>query len=248
MTKGERLASRGMTIADYTRRHTWHFISHIAHGGEALPNNGLTPVWEPFIYVYRHQLVMFYSDQRDPLHGQKLVHQVSTDLINWGPIVNDVRYDTYDFRPGMATVSTLPGGKYIMTYEFYGAPEAAFAVYYRVSNSPLTFDSAPGYVIRSDDGSVPVSSPYNVWTPVGDSKGTIAVSCGTLTEVFLHSGDISKGGNWTKVPTPEGSSYTRSLRVRTNPDRLLIAGGGVLGGGNNRVTVSEVSVTGLLKQ
>lgn len=28
---------------------TWEFLSHIAAGGEAVPNNGLTPVWEPFL-------------------------------------------------------------------------------------------------------------------------------------------------------------------------------------------------------
>lgn len=28
---------------------TWEFVSHVAAGGEAIPNNGLTPVWEPFI-------------------------------------------------------------------------------------------------------------------------------------------------------------------------------------------------------
>lgn len=29
--------------------YTWKFLSHIAAGGEAVPNNGLTPVWEPFL-------------------------------------------------------------------------------------------------------------------------------------------------------------------------------------------------------
>lgn len=29
--------------------YTWEFVSHAADGGEALPDNGLTPVWEPFI-------------------------------------------------------------------------------------------------------------------------------------------------------------------------------------------------------
>jgi hypothetical protein len=28
---------------------TWQFVSHVAAGGEARPNNGLTPVWEPFM-------------------------------------------------------------------------------------------------------------------------------------------------------------------------------------------------------
>lgn len=29
--------------------YNWEFVSHVAAGGEALPDNGLTPVWEPFI-------------------------------------------------------------------------------------------------------------------------------------------------------------------------------------------------------
>lgn len=28
---------------------SWEFVSHVAAGGEAEPDNGLTPVWEPFI-------------------------------------------------------------------------------------------------------------------------------------------------------------------------------------------------------
>lgn len=29
--------------------YTWEFVSHIAAGGEAVPDDGLTPVWEPFL-------------------------------------------------------------------------------------------------------------------------------------------------------------------------------------------------------
>ena len=35
--------------ASTDRGRTWKFISHVAAGGEARPNNGLTPVWEPFV-------------------------------------------------------------------------------------------------------------------------------------------------------------------------------------------------------
>jgi hypothetical protein len=35
--------------ASQDQGHTWKFVSHIAAGGEAIPNNGLTPVWEPFL-------------------------------------------------------------------------------------------------------------------------------------------------------------------------------------------------------
>lgn len=69
---------------------TWEFVSHIAAGGVALPNNGETPVWEPFLYKYKDTLICYYSDQRDPKYGQKMVHQTTKDLKTWGPVFDDV--------------------------------------------------------------------------------------------------------------------------------------------------------------
>lgn len=45
--------------------YTWEFVSHVAAGGEALPNNGLTPVWEPFIMcvLLPNLLWTYYSCQ-----------------------------------------------------------------------------------------------------------------------------------------------------------------------------------------
>ncbi len=64
--------------------------------------------------MYKGQIVVYYSDQRDPEAGQKLVHQVSSDLRNWEAPVDDVKYPTFDFRPGMTTVSELPFGQFIL--------------------------------------------------------------------------------------------------------------------------------------
>lgn len=36
-----------------------------------------------------------------------MVHQVSTDLKNWGPVVEDVTYPTYTDRPGMPVVTKV---------------------------------------------------------------------------------------------------------------------------------------------
>jgi hypothetical protein len=37
------------------------------------------------------KLICYYADQRDnATHGQKLSHQVTDDLLNWGPPVDDV--------------------------------------------------------------------------------------------------------------------------------------------------------------
>lgn len=216
--------------------HSFNFVSHVAAGGVALPNNGETPVWEPFLMMYEGEMIYYYSDQRDPAHGQKLVHQTSTDLKTWGEVVDDVAYDTYDWRPGMTTVSLLPNGSYFLTYEFYGAVEEAFAVYYRLSTDPLDFDSQPGRLIRATDDSFPVGSPYNVWTPAGGENGTIVVSCGGAEELWI-SKDLAE--TWERVDTVEKTSYTRSLLVeQQDPSAILIVGAGVLNGEDNNVTAS----------
>lgn len=107
---------------------TWQFVSHVADGGVALPNNGETPIWEPFLFYKDGALTVFYSDQRDPAHGQKLVHQTTTNGLTWGPVVNDVRYSNYTLRPGMPVIAEMQDGRYIMTYELVNDPSGLVPV------------------------------------------------------------------------------------------------------------------------
>lgn len=206
-------------------------------------------MWEPHIQTYDGEIVFYYSDQREPegqnnTLGQKMVHQTSSDLINWGPVVDDIRYDNNDWRPGMPIVSKLPDGNWIMTYEFYGAVEASFAVYYRISNSPLTFDAQQGIPLLPADGTIPVGSPYNVWTPAGGENGTIVVSDGTHTPLYINKA-LGDPDAWTTLETPAGTSYTRSLLVLPNdPSKIMIVAGGVLGGEDNSVLVTIIDVDG----
>lgn len=230
--------------------YTWKFISHIAAGGAAIPDNGIPAVWEPFLLLHNSELVCFYSDQRDPQYGQKLVHQTTSDLVSWSEPVNDVTYPTYTARPGMAVVSRLPTEQWILTYENGGAPipgvpasTYSFPAYYRISDSPLTFDSAEGLPISTPDGTYPQSSPYNVWSPFGGPNGTIVVSTGTHSEVFVNQalGDV---GAWEKLETGELVSYTRSLRLDHGGRRLLLAGGGLLPPSeNNSVTIGSIDLS-----
>jgi hypothetical protein len=95
---------------------------------------------------------------------------------------------------------------------------------------------------------MPVGSPYITWADVGGKDGTIIVSCGTATQVFINQnlGDVN---SWKTVPTPESVSYTRSLRVLKDKNHLLIAGGGVLPPACcNKVTVSVIDLKQSLKQ
>jgi len=224
---------------------TWSFVSSIASGGKAVPDNGETPVWEPFLMVYNNQLVAYYSDQRDPAHGQKMVHQVSSDGVTWGPVVNDVAYSTYTARPGMPIVAALPNGKYIMTYEYGGGSSpgnVGFPIYYRISSNPLNFNSAPGQLLNAG-GTVPGSSPYVVWSPSGGVNGTIAVSANSHTQIFVNT-KLGDPNSWKVYTTPQSGAYSRSMRVMDNPDYLLIMSAGYLNG-NNYVTDSVMKFPNL---
>ena len=57
-------------------------------------------------------------------------------------MVDDVAYDVYDDRPGMPIIAALPNGQFIYTYEWYGAPEGGFAVYYKLSDDPYGYLSS----------------------------------------------------------------------------------------------------------
>ncbi|KAK3941308.1 glycoside hydrolase family 93 protein [Diplogelasinospora grovesii] len=209
---------------------TWKFVSHVAAGGKAVPDNGETPIWEPFLMMYKDQLVIYYSDQRDPLHGQKLVHQTSRNVETWSDPVDDVSYSTYTARPGMTTVTQLPDGRYMMTYEYGGGPGFSgysFPVYYRINADPLKFNDSIGYpvVVGSTH---PVSSPYVTWSSVGGKNGTIIVSSGTNSQIFVNRA-LGDQGKWEMYNTPQPVAYTRHLRVfKEDQSKLLIMGAGHL--------------------
>ncbi|SPQ25626.1 364c42cb-4dd6-4b80-9b76-56aec9a84c5a [Thermothielavioides terrestris] len=237
--------------ASTDRGRTWQFLSHVAAGGEAVPDNGLTPVWEPFLMRYKDTIICYYSDQRDnATHGQKMSHQTTRDLKNWGPVITDVAYPTYTDRPGMPTVARLPNGKYIMTYEYGGGPAIptsySFPVYYKVVADPETFGAATGVSLKTTDGYVPTSSPYVVWSPVGGKNGTIIVSAGSSGDVYINTGLAEPGTPWTRVATPEPSAYTRNLRVLNDPTKLLIMGAGQLPPSTtNKVELSVMDINKL---
>lgn len=229
----------------------WEFVSHVAAGGRAVPDNGLTPVWEPFLLAPEGEgkLLFYYADQRDnATHGQKLSHQVSTNLLEWSDPVDDAAYETYEDRPGMPTVALLPNGQYMYVYEYGGGENPGgdgsyqFPVYYRLSEDPESFGSADHQVINAG-GSVPNGSPYVVWTPAGGDDGTIVVSSGCCSELWINKA-LGAADAWEVIATPEPRSYTRSLLVfEEDPSFILIAGAGVLPPSTtNQVTVSVIQI------
>ncbi|KAG6977902.1 hypothetical protein FocnCong_v021478 [Fusarium oxysporum f. sp. conglutinans] len=156
---------------------TWKYISNIATGGKAVPNNGETP--------------------RDPSYGQKLVHQTSSDGVTWDAVVNDVRGTAYSQRPGMTTVAKLPNGKWMMTFEYGGGASpnnAAFPVYYRISDSPSSLRQCakPDFTAGSR---APSSSPYLTWSPSGGSSGSLIVTANSDNGIYINT-NLGAAGSW----------------------------------------------------
>lgn len=243
--------------ASKDRARTWKFVSHIAEGGRPNTTNGATPIWEPYLLVYKHQLVAYYSDQRDPKHGQKLAHQTSRDLKHWGPVVNDVAYDLYEARPGMTVIEYIPPiRKWILVHELPIGNSSSYGVnypvYYVLADSPLDFRKSKGLPIVINNTTAPNASPYVVWSPLGGPLGTIVVSDADTRSVFTnrHGGDVDK---WEEHGTPAGAVYSRAIQIfKKRPDHLMIYGGEVYDdfrkGRHVPFTATVVSLTKTLKK
>ncbi|CZT12883.1 hypothetical protein WAI453_012468 [Rhynchosporium graminicola] len=209
---------------------SWEFVSHIAQGGPPNTTNGATPIWEPYLLPYKGELVAYYSDQRDRLHGQKLAHQTSSDLKTWGPIVNDVAYQQYIARPGMTVVAYIPPlDQWILVHELPIGNSSSYGVnypvYYVMAKSPLEFGKSVGRPIVLNGTSAPNASPYVVWSSLGGPNGTIIVSDADRPQVYTNSfgGALDK---WEEHGTPAGAVYSRAIQIfKKYPNRLLIYGG-----------------------
>ncbi|MEW2403416.1 RICIN domain-containing protein [Streptomyces sp. NPDC046862] len=241
---GDRSATKIDLYASTDRGQTWSFVTNIATGGRAISSNGYTPVWEPFFLYANGKLIVYYSDQRDTAHGQKIVHQVSTDIRTWGSVVDDVAMPKYADRPGMPVVTRLPNGNYVMTHEYCGAPEGGCSVYYHISADPEAFLSAPGQVLRATDGTIPSGAPYITWLPTGGVNGTLVVSSDNQNDLFVNTANGAANA-WTHIRSNVASGYSRGMLPLPDGHSLLVLSGGRgRSTGLNPVTYSTIDLGG----
>ena len=195
---------------------TWQFLSTVAVGGRASTTNGQTPVWEPFLLLNNGKLICYYSDQRDPNFGQKLSHQTSTDLVTWGPVVDDVTGTTYAERPGMTSVARLRGDLWIMTFE-YGQPvdpvnpdqaNYTYHVHYRLAKDPEEFRFSETIPLVAPGGPIPNAAPIVSWADTGDANGVIVVTDNDDQD-FLINRDLGDPAKWTRLSSPMPRGYSR---------------------------------------
>jgi hypothetical protein len=188
---------------------TWTFLSTVAEGGAPIPENGNTPVWEPFLLLHSDRLICYYSDQRDLRYGQKLAHQSSRNLRTWGPVVDDVVGPDYDQRPGMTTVARIHERLWILTHEAGGnSGDNFYAVHYKLATDPESFGPARDIVLHDQDNYIPSAAPTVSWSDSGGPNGTIVVTANSDQDLFVnrHLGDP---GKWTRVSSAIPGGYSR---------------------------------------
>ncbi|KAK8085509.1 hypothetical protein PG997_006780 [Apiospora hydei] len=211
---------------------TWTFASSVASGGEARPNNGLTPVWEPMFIATPNTAKSSCTKPRPTSRPGP-------------PLVDDVRDDAnYAARPGMPAVAPLPDGRYIYAYEQCGTDGCR--VHYRLPQSPVDVLSAPSYSLQSTRGTRPTSSPYVVvW-----NNDTVVLSAGSGSQLFVNR-KLGAPDAWVEYATPQPAAYSRGLALlgKADPDALMLIGaGGLPPSTTNRVSVSVIDLRATLGQ
>lgn len=190
---------------------TWNF-----QGTPVLRGNMHHGLWEPeFEIAQDGALVMFWSDETDSAHSQKLAQMRTYDGRHWQDGKDTVASDIQRDRPGMAVVSRLPDGHFFMTYEMVG-PTAHGAVYARISDDGWNFGN-PAYLgFRPTDhaGEYFRHTPVNAWAPLpGGSNGAILMVGRTVAQkdgsrspfsgrVLFMNTSPDGAGPWTKLRAP----------------------------------------------
>jgi len=199
---------------------TWSLLSTVDVGGpfdyDPSPSSTTTTIWEPFLYMddYGH-LICAYSDERQKGNGvlQALSLRYTSDGINWSEQSNIVAIRNQNDRPGMVTVSKMPNGKYIATYEVVNKPslsQNSSVVYFKFSEDGLNWNENDlGTMLQTEDCQHLGSSPFVKWVNAGGPNGMVVVGGKWVVDA---AGDIQEGGqnlfvnynygegNWERYP------------------------------------------------
>lgn len=183
---------------------SWEFLSEVDNGGpctyDPSTKSTTTTVWEPFLGLDAYgDLVCYYSDERQKSDGvlQAVSFKTSTDGVNWENFGNVAAITNRKDRPGMITVTSLPNGKYMATYEVVNRPSIKnnnAVVYCKFSDDGINWDAGSlGNRIHLADGRGIGSSPYVKWVNAGGPNGMVIVSAKWGTD---KNDNISGGQNF----------------------------------------------------
>ncbi len=185
----------------------WMYLSTPMRSGD--DHHGL---WEPAFSLARDgSLVMFVSDETNVCCSQKLVQMRTRDLRTWSAAKDTVASVSQIDRPGMAIVSQVSNGTFLMSYEVCG-PSAHCEVYTRTSMDGWNFGDAASFGTRvvTITGEYLAHAPTNLYDPEShqvllsgqvlySADGTVSPSNGQL---LLTSTLVDGSGPWHTTPAP----------------------------------------------
>lgn len=212
--------------------YTWSFLSEVDNGGPCIYDPSVTSttttVWEPFLGLSESgDLVCYYSDERQKENGvlQAVSFRKSSDGVNWSELSNVAAINNTCDRPGMITVTALPNGKYMATYEVVNRPSLDVnnaVVYCKFSDDGVTWDAGTlGTRVALADGRGIGSSPYVKWIDAGGPNGMIIISAKWGTD----SKDNISGGQNFYVNYNLGQGAWERLPMAVTYDYNDLAGG-----------------------
>lgn len=231
----DRSSSRLVMYKSLDHGVTWSFVSTVDTGGPATydpsPTATTSTVWEPSLAVDANGgLVTYFSDERQKANNvlQAVSYRRSTDGgLTWGGVVNVSAPTNKSDRPGMITVTRLPNGNYIATFEVVNRPSQSnntAPVYFKISPDGLTWSPASsiGTPITLPNGRGIGSSPEVRWIPTaGNANGMIVVS----SKWGLTSAGAIDGGQNFLVNRNQGSGSWEQLPYAVTYDAADTAGG-----------------------
>lgn len=213
---------------------SWQYLSNCTQTS-GQPNTIGHGIWEPwFLLAPNNTLACFISDERpagSPTNNQIIGHYTSTNGgVSWSSsITRDVAFPNDNLaRPGMSIITTLPNGRFMMTYEMCrDATNADHAceVYVKTSPDGLNWapTDSPGTLAQTSDGRHLLHTPYVAWVPGGGPNGTLLLSGQRVVTgptgnkaVMAESGSVvfantSLGtGSWTELEAPVNINPTGS--------------------------------------
>lgn len=188
----------------------WSYLSSCAS------TTGVPGLWEPDFQIDKNgNLVCYFSDETHVGSGysQLLGHVVSTDGgATWGPESYDIAVPDGRTRPGMATVSPLPNGQYLMSFEVCGLPNCQDRVKTSPDGDTWGAPTDLGAPIQTSDGRYLGHTAYVAWSPAGGPNGELIATgwdfYNSAGQQLPESGSVllvntSLGaGPWSVLPAP----------------------------------------------
>lgn len=231
----DRSSSRLVMYKSLDHGLTWSFVSTVDTGGPATydpsPTSTTSTVWEPSLAVDANGgLVTYFSDERQKANNvlQAVSYRRSTDGgLTWGGLVNVSAPTNKSDRPGMITVTRIPNGNYVATFEVVNRPSQTnntAPVYFKTSPDGLTWspETSIGTKIALPDGRGVGSSPEVRWVPTtGNANGMIVVSSKWSLD---SAGNIDGGQNFV-VNRNQGSGSWEQLPYAVTYDARDAEGG-----------------------